>query len=249
MSGRLSTVPLSAHHLLLSGYLSITATTTAFITLVQVTTSHTPLLHSSETMAEQLPLTDPLFAPEEESNIENNTNDWTLPIPVDQPPPSRAIQEETRPNPETDQLVFSTPHSTLHLTQMRERRRVLQTATPPLPLQDTTPQASCLDLLACPLPPREGGAIDSVQPSSEAESYPGSGIHYTPLLIPLETANVCVFIAPNINFSYPCEDAEVESTHTSGDRSIDGGTDCNAVAETSTPSTRQFVSGCMMFCD
>ena len=123
-------------------------------------------------------------------------------------------------------------------------------ATPPLPLPDTTQQASCPDLLVCPLPPRVEGAIDSVEPSSEAESYlVWSGIHYTPLLIPLETANVCVFIVPNINFSYPCEDGEVESTHTSGDRSEDGGTDCNAVTETSTPSTQQFVPGCMMFCD
>ena len=91
------------------------------------------------------------------------------------------------------------------------------------------------------------GAIDSVEPSSEAESYLGSGIHYTPLLIPVETANVCVVIVPNINFSYPCEDGEVESTHTSEDRSEDGGTDCNAVTETSTPFTQQFVSGCMIY--
>ena len=201
-------------------------------------------------MAEQLALTDPFFAPEEEGNIINNMNDRVLLIPMDQPPPSRAVQEETRPHPETDELVFSTPNSTLHLTQMRERRQVLPMATPPPPLQDTTQQASCPDLLVCPLPPRVGGAIDSVQPSSEVESYlVWSGIHYTPLLIPPETANVCVFIVPNINFSYPCEDGEVESTHTSGDRSEDGGTDCNAVSETSPPSTQQFVSGCMMFCD
>ena len=76
-----------------------------------------------------------------------------------------------------------------------------------------------------------------------------SVIHYTPLLIPLETANVCVFIAPNINFSFPCEDSEVESTHTSGELSEDGGTDCNAVTEMSTPSTQQFVSGQIAFCD
>ena len=200
-------------------------------------------------MAEQMPLTVPFFAPEEEGNIINNMNDRVLLIPMDQPPPSRAVQEETRPHPETDELVFSTPNSTLHLTQMRERRRVLPMATPPPPLQDTTQQASCPDLLVCPLPPRVGGAIDSVEPSSEAENNLGSGIHYTHLLIPLETANVCVFIALNINFSYPCEDGEVESTHTSGDRSEDGGTECNAVTETSTPFTQQFVSGCMMLCD
>ena len=200
-------------------------------------------------MGEKLPLKDDIFATEEESNITDNTNVWDFPIPIDQGPP-RAIQEETRPHLRTDELVFSTPHSTLHLTQMRERRRVLSMATPPLPLQVT-----CPDLLACPQLPREGGAIDSLEPSSDAENSLGGGTHqhptphYTPLPIPVETANVCVFIALNINFSYPCEDDEVESTHTSGDRSIDRGTDCNAVAETSTPSTRQFVSGCMMFCD
>ena len=128
-------------------------------------------------------------------------------------------------------------------------------ATPPPPLQDTTQKASCTDLLVCPPLPRVGGAIDSAEPGSEAENNLGSVTHehttphYTSLLIPLETANVCVFIAPNINFSYPCEDGEVESTHTSGDRSEDGGTDCNAVTETSTPSTQQFVSGCMTLCD
>ena len=206
-------------------------------------------------MAEQLPLTDPLFAIEEKSRIINNMNDWTYPIHMNQPPPSRAIQEESQPHPETDKLVFSTPHSSLHLTQMRERRRVLPMATPPPPLQDTTQQASCPDLLVYPLPPRVGGAIDSVQPSSEVESYLGSGTHehltphYTPLSIPVETANVCVVIALNIHFSFPCEDGEVESTHTSGELSEDGGTDCNAVTETSTPSTQQFVSGQIAFCD
>ena len=100
-----------------------------------------------------------------------------------------------------------------------------------------------------------GGAIDSVELSSEAENNLGSGTHehptphYTPLLIPLETANVCVFIAPNIHFSYPCENSEMESTHTSGDPSDDEETECNAVTETSVPFIEQFVSGCMMFCD
>ena len=109
----------------------------------------------------------------------------------------------------------------------------LKCTIPPLPLQDTTQQASCPGLLVCPLPPRVGGAIDSVEPSSQAENNLGSGTHehptphYIHLLIPLETANVCVFIVPNINFSYPCEDGEVESTHTSGDRSEDGETECS----------------------
>ena len=173
-----------------------------------------------DTMGEQLSLTDIyFFAAEEESNLTDNTNDWAFPVPMDLLPPSTAVQEESRPHPETDQLVCSTPHSTLHLTQMRERRRVLPMATPPLPLQDTTQQASCLDLLACPSLPREGGAIVSVELSSEAVNNLGSGTHEhstphsTHHLILLETANVCVFIAPNINFSYPCEDSEVESTH------------------------------------
>ena len=127
--------------------------------------------------------------------------------------------------------------------------------TPPPPLQATTQQANCPDLLVCPLPPRVGGAIDSAEPSSEAENSLGSGTHehpthhYTPLLIPLETANVCVVISLNINFSYPCEDGEVESTHASGDESEAVGTDCNTVTETSTPSTQQFVSGQIAFCD
>ena len=217
--------------------------------------SHTPFLHSSDTMGEQLPLTDPFFAPEEEGNITNNAHEWAFPVPMDLLPPSRAIQEESQPHPETDELVCSTPHSALHLTQMRERRRVLPMATPPPPLQDTAQQASCPDLLVCLPLPRVGGAIDSVQPSSEAENNLGGGTHehpihhYTPLLIPVETANVCVFIVPNINFSYPCEDGEVESTHTSGDRSEAVGTDCNAVTETSTPSTQQFVSGQIAFGD
>ena len=217
--------------------------------------SHTPFLHSSDTMGEQLPLTDPFFAPEEEGNITNNAHEWAFPVPMDLLPPSRAIQEESQPHPETDELVCSTPHSALHLTQMRERRRVLPMATPPLPLQDTTQQASCPDLLVCPPLPRAGGAIDSLEPSSEVENNLGSGTHehltphYTPLLIPLETANVCVVIAPNIHFSFPCEDGEVESTHTSGELSEDGGTDCNAVTETSTPSTQQFVSGQIAFGD
>ena len=100
-----------------------------------------------------------------------------------------------------------------------------------------------------------GGALDSVELSSEAEDNPVSGTHehptphHIPLLIPLETANVCVFIVPNIHFSYPCENSEVESMHTSGDPSHDGETECNTVTETSVLFIEQFVSGCMRFCD
>ena len=96
----------------------------------------------------------------------------------------------------------------------------LKCTIPPLPLQVTTQQASCPGLLVCPLPPRVGGAIDTAEPSSQAENSLGGGTHehpthqYTPLSMPLETTNVCKVIAPNINFSYPCEDSEVESTHT-----------------------------------
>ena len=70
---------------------------------------------------------------------------------------------------------------------------------------------------------QEGEQREKEEDTSEAENNLGSGTHehptphYTLLSIPVETANVCVFIAPNINFSYPCEDGEVESTHTSGE--------------------------------
>ena len=54
---------------------------------------------------------------------------------------------------------------------------------------------------------QEGEQTEKEEDTSEAENNLGGGTHehptphYTPLLIPLETANVCVFIAPNIYFS------------------------------------------------
>ena len=194
------------------------------------------------------------FAAEAESNI-NNNNDWVIPIAMDQPRLSIAFQEEARPLPGTDQLVCSAPHSTLHLAQMRERRRVLLMATPPLPLQATTHQASCPDLLVCPPLPRKGGESNSTESNSEAENNLESDTnentthHYTPHLIPRETANVCVLIAPNMNISYPCQDGEVECAHNGGDPPDDGGTKCNEITENPTPPTQQFVSGRVEFHD
>ena len=54
---------------------------------------------------------------------------------------------------------------------------------------------------------QEGEQTEKEEDTSEAENNLGGGTHehptphYTSLLIPLETANVCVFIAPNIYFS------------------------------------------------
>ena len=229
----------------------------------------TLILLSSQIMAEQLPPTDPFFAPEDESNI----NDRVL--PMDPPPPPLVAQEEARPHQETDQLVCSTPHRPrrrmedremvgvalalsplttpqctqymLPRTPMRERRRAFLVATPPLPLQATTHQGGCPDLLVCPPLPREGGASDTPEHSNEVENNLGATgtqehttHHYMPLLVPLETANVCVLIALNINCSHPCEDGEVECAHNGGDP-LGGG--CNLITENPTPPTQQFVSG------
>ena len=113
-------------------------------------------VYQQDTMAgvdeEYLPLTDPFFAPEDESNI----NDRVL--PMDPPPPPPVAQEEARPNQETDQLVCSTPHRPQHLTPMRERRRVLLADIPPPPLQATTHHGGRADLLVCPPLPRNGVA-------------------------------------------------------------------------------------------
>ena len=169
---------------------------------------------------------------------------------MDQPRLSIAFQEEGGPLPGTDQLVCSAPHSTLHLAQMRERRRVLLMATPPLPLQATTHQASCPDLLVCPPLPRKGGASDLTESSTEAENNNlGSGTHkqttdhYTPHMLPPKSANVYVLIAPNINFSYPCEDGEVECPHNIRISLQDGESARNVITENITPPTQQFVSG------
>ena len=200
-------------------------------------------------MGEQLPLTDAFFSTEEESNIANNNDNWVIPIAMDQPHLSIAFQEQARPHPGTDQLVCSAPHSTLHLAQMRERRRVLLMATPPLPLQATTHQASCPDLLVCPPLPRKGGASNLTESSTEAENnnlesgtHEHTTPHYTPHMLPLETANVC----PNMNVSYPCEDGEVECPHNIRISLQDGESACNVITENITPPTQQFVSGQIM---
>ena len=137
-------------------------------------------------MGEQLPLTDPLFATEEESNITNNNNNWVIPIPVDLPLPLAVAQEEARPHQQTNQLVLSTPHqprwqtedgemvcaqlapiplttphSTQHLlplTPMRERRRVLLEGILPFPVQATTHHGGHPYVLVCPPLPRNGEA-------------------------------------------------------------------------------------------
>ena len=202
---------------------------------------------------DQLPLTDSFFATEDKSNVTNNINHLVFDIPMDTPSPSVVVQEEARPHQQTDQLVCSAPHSTqylLPLTPKRERRRALLAATPPLPLQATTHQGGRPDLLVCPPLPRVGGASDTPEHSNEVENNLGATDvqehtthHYVPLLLPLETANVCVLIAPNVNCSHPCEDGEVECAHNSDDQLEEGGSECNTITENPTPPTQQFVSG------
>ena len=61
--------------------------------------------------------------------------------------------------------------------------------------------------------------------------------------LPLETANTCVFIEPNINFSYSCLDTKVECTHNRSDPVEDGEVNCNTAPESSIPPTQQLVTG------
>ena len=110
---------------------------------------------------------------------------------------------------------------------------------------------------------------NKTEPSSEVEI--GFGVmdtsehsprYYIPsqqMQLPLETASTCVFIEPNINFSYSCMDVEVECTHNSGDQLEDGEHEYNMIAEdpseddrfecntnaieNPTPATQQFVLG------
>ena len=101
-------------------------------------------------MGEQLPLTDPFFATEEESNITNN--DWIIPMPVGLPLPLAVAQEEVRPRwgTEDGEMVCGTlapiptitPHSTQHL----------------LPLQATTHHGGHPCVLVCPPLRMNGGA-------------------------------------------------------------------------------------------
>ena len=94
----------------------------------------------------------------------------------------------------------------------------------------------------------------STEPSSKVENNLGATDthghtthHYVPLLLPLETANVCVLIAPNVNCSHPCEDGEVERAHNSAVPLEGGG--CNMITENPTPPTQQFVSGRIVSCN
>ena len=135
-------------------------------------------------MGQQLPLTDPFFATEEESNI--ISNDWIIPMLVDLPLPLAVAQEEARRHQETDQLALSTPHrprwqtedgemvcgtlapiplttphSTQHLlplTPMRERRRVLLEGILPFPVQATTHHGGHPYVLVCSPLRMNGGA-------------------------------------------------------------------------------------------
>ena len=95
---------------------------------------------------------------------------------------------------------------------------------------------------------------NTTEPSSEVEISFGvmdvsehSPHYYIPpqqMRLPLETANTCVFIEPNINFSYSCIDVEVECTHNSGDQLENEEHECNMIAkENATPHTQQLVTG------
>ena len=122
----------------------------------------TPLIRI---MTEQLPLTHPFVATEQESNIIHNMNNRVLPIPMDQPPPPVA-QEEARPHQEMGQLVFSTRHRPRRRMEdgemvcgaLGERVCVLQENILPLPVQATMHFGGHCDELVCPPLVRNGGA-------------------------------------------------------------------------------------------
>ena len=110
----------------------------------------TPLIRI---MTRQLPLTDPLFAIEVESNIINN------------PPLPLAVAQESRMDQETAELVLSTPHRPRRRMEdgemvcgaLGERGRVLQENVLP-PVQDATHHGGHHDELVCPPLVRNGGA-------------------------------------------------------------------------------------------
>ena len=116
------------------------------------------------TMTRQLPLTDPFFATEQESNI-THMNDWVLPIPMD-PPLPLAVAQQSRLDQETAQLVFSTPHRPRRRMEdgemvwgvLGERGHVLQENVLPLSVQASTHLGGHCDELVCPPLPRDGGA-------------------------------------------------------------------------------------------
>ena len=122
----------------------------------------TPLIRI---MTEQLPLTVPFFATENERNIINNMNEWVLPIPMD-PPLPLAVAQESRPHQEMPQLVLSPPHRPRRRMEggemvcgaLGERVHVLQEDVLPLPVQASTHHGDHHDELVCPPLVRNGGA-------------------------------------------------------------------------------------------
>ena len=105
-------------------------------------------------MTRQLPLTDPLFAIEVESNIINN------------PPLPLAVAQESGMDQETAQLVLNTPYRPRRRIEdgemvcgaLGERGRVLLENILPLPVQASTHFGGHRDELVCPPLPRNGGA-------------------------------------------------------------------------------------------
>ena len=122
---------------------------------------NTPLI---SIMTEQLPLTNPFFATENESNIISNMNDRVFLIPMD-PPLPLAVAQESRPHQETAQLVLGPPHrprckmegGEMVCGALGERVCVLQQNILPLPVQASTHFGGHRDELVCPPLPRNGG--------------------------------------------------------------------------------------------
>ena len=124
---------------------------------------------------EEQSLTDPFFAMEDKSNI----NDWVVPLPI-------AVAQESRLDQETAQLVFNTPHrlcrrmedgemvcgtpglhplttshNTQHLlppTPMGKRGWALLEDTLPFEVQASIHLGGHRDEFVCPPLPRDGGA-------------------------------------------------------------------------------------------
>ena len=111
---------------------------------------NTPLIRI---MTRQLPLTDPFFATEEESNVINNP---TLPL---------AVAQESRMDQETAQLVLSNPHKPRWMMEdgemvcgaLGERVCVLLENILPLPVQASTHFGGHRDELVCPPLSSNGG--------------------------------------------------------------------------------------------
>ena len=211
-------------------------------------------LHSSDTMTEeQPPLTEPFFATEEESNITASPHQAS-------DTPSSEVENSLAA---TDSQEHTTHNCTPQLLSL-ETANVCVLIAPNInfsyPCEDGEVECAhnggdplgggCNTITENPPLPREGGASDTPEHSNEVENNLGATDthghtthHYVPLLLPLETANVCVFIAPNVNCSHPCEDGEVECAHNGAVPLEDGGSECNTITENPTPPTQQFVSG------